>query len=291
MEKQFITAISNAGMENQGWSWTGKDGLGGADIPSFIELTWVSYAEKKFWKVEANLPADKILQAFRTGFVCFDKDTLGRATYDEIVIGLAPGGVVVVWLSGRHHREEIGRYQAKETSDDRNSFYRNPHELTQQGFFQEGFDSYVPKEAQKNIETKGIPYGLWDEYRIRYNYKFSIQFYKDDKEQPNRFCMYVNGEQEVLTGDEINQYRSEAAPFRADFFFTEKWAETEFDEIEIMTAFKELTKNNKDEPIEIIGKVGIMYKDMTFMIKSKDREIPLKKVTVAFGGYKNGKYE
>ncbi|MCJ1807539.1 DUF2931 family protein, partial [Flavobacterium covae] len=34
------------------------------------------------------------------------------STYDVLTVGAAPGGCIVVWLSGNHHRTEICRLQA-----------------------------------------------------------------------------------------------------------------------------------------------------------------------------------
>ncbi|MGY0039406.1 DUF2931 family protein [Pedobacter sp. NJ-S-72] len=100
--KGFITLIPKAGIEDNGWTRGGSDGgLRANAIPSHLDLTWISYAEKKFWKVDVDLPAEKILDLFRKGYTDLDgKWNHMPATYDEMVFGVAPGGVVVVCATG-----------------------------------------------------------------------------------------------------------------------------------------------------------------------------------------------
>ncbi len=196
-QQDFITPVPKAGVEDNGWQSEGADaGLGASQIPSFLELSWVSYAEKKFWKIATPLPADTILAYFRKGYKISwtnvirsfteeeKKAGLVQDTYDQIVIGVAPGGVVVVWLQGAHHRVEIGRYQAKDTVVDKNKFEPVPdvHE-TQEEFYNWNYNHFVPQETQEKIKKGGIPFGLWDEYRKKYNWRFHTAFYNPDKEK------------------------------------------------------------------------------------------------------------
>jgi len=236
--------------------------------------------------VDADLPAAKILECFRKGFQAVNRggDTAVPFvwdTYNQLVIGVAPGGVVVVWLQGAHFREEIGRYRAKDTIVSLDAFYRNPDEENQQQFFDSWFKIAEPPAALETIKKTGITYGLWDEYRKKYSWRYRTQFYNDDKENEQDF-EYYNGEQSILYKDEINkrQYTLQALPYYIRAYFNHKSAEGYFDDKELMAAFKERTANNPNEQIEIVGKVGFMYKDMTYWVEAKGRRIPLNKVKV-----------
>ena len=236
-DEKFITAITNVGVERQGWGFEGATAGGGNVIPTQLSLTWASYAEKKFWKIDTTLPADTMLALFRKGFMFTNRSGVtARVDYKGITIGLAPGGVVVLWLVADWQRTEVGRFQAKETFVDVNSFSNNSQNFTQDQFMQYYYEGFVPKESQERIKAHGIPYGLWDKYRLHYNYRFRIQFYKDDKEKPERDLSYFNGEREIFEGDQINMYREKPLPWRAEFYFDAKWAETEFNDEEIMNA-------------------------------------------------------
>ncbi|WP_433813101.1 DUF2931 family protein [Flavobacterium johnsoniae] len=284
-DKKFITTVPRDGIERQGWNAQGSNsGSGGSTMPTFLELTWLSYAEKKFWKVETELPTDKILALFREGFIFKNSrknDTITQETYDRIVIGTAPGGVVVVWLDGGLKRVEIGRYQAKETFVDRNNFYRNPKDLTQEGFFEEGFEIDVPKETKERIKKEGIPFGLWDNYRKKYNWRFDCTFYKEDKNVFQNISFF-NGEYITIYKDELDKkaFKNQALPYRAEITFNVYWCENEFDEKEIFDAFKKLTTDHPDKNIEIEVRPDFMYKSVNFTVKCEEEEIPLKKTKV-----------
>jgi hypothetical protein len=282
-KEKLITAIFKIGVQGMGWRTDeqGNSG-GGSTIPSKLSLTWVSYAEKKFWTIDTNIDSAKMLSLFRQGFMFTDRlHVTKKVTYKGITIGLAPGGVVVLWLVGDFQRTEVGRYQAKETFVKANVFIgsQGKEYATQQEFYDEWYRICVPQQSKEQIARHGIPFGLWDAYRVHYNYKFRIQFYKEDKED-DRYITYLNGEETVMKGNDLNSFISRPLPWRVSFYFTEKWAETEFDEIEIMTAFKELIKQDKNAEIEIVCKVGFMYNDMEFWIESNGKKIPLTKVKV-----------
>ena len=68
-QKQFICAMPKVGVANTRWLFDGKmAGQGGSKIPYHLNLTYVAYAEKKFYTVDADLPMDKILAEFNKGF-------------------------------------------------------------------------------------------------------------------------------------------------------------------------------------------------------------------------------
>ena len=129
-KKEFITAFRNNGIEKKGWQVEGTEGgAGGNQIPTLLSLTWLSYAEKKFWLLdEVSLPADKIQALFQEGFYNTDRvsNQPVHETYEHIVVAVAPGGVAVVFLTGNYHRVELARYQAKETAVEVDDFMPRP---------------------------------------------------------------------------------------------------------------------------------------------------------------------
>ncbi|MFC4412350.1 DUF2931 family protein, partial [Kaistella carnis] len=188
-QKKFICSMPKAGNEGGGWEYDGsKAGQGGSRIPYHLNLTYVAYAEKKFYTVDADLPVDKILEEFNKGFdVEADHKVDGEYplvhdTYNTFTIGAAPGGVIVIWLSAGHHRVEICRLQAKEVFVDVNDFYQNADDENQQQFFDSWFKIAVPEATQEEIKEQGIPFGLWDNYREKFNYRFVLNPYDEEDE-------------------------------------------------------------------------------------------------------------
>jgi Protein of unknown function (DUF2931) len=282
-KKEFITAFRNNGVEQNGWDVDGQEGgSGGRIIPTLVSLTWVSYAEKKFWLLdEAVLPADKILKLFQEGFYNEDRRTKKQVheTYKHIVVAVAPGGMVVIFLTGLWHRVEIGRYQAKETFVSVNEFYDNPSGDNQQQFFDWWFENGVPKDNLSKIKKDGIPFGLWDTYRERYNWRFDVQFYKQgDKEIAPRDISYINGEEDILKPGEDVQFLNQALPKVGRLYFKTNYCEATFDEDEIVAAFKKVTQGNAKAEVTIVAKVQFMYKSVKFSVKCGDNVVELEKV-------------
>ena len=280
-DKEMITAYINTGTSTGDWGYGNNAYTGGKTIPNNLSLTWVSYAEKKFYKIETVLPQNKIQTLFKEGYINKDrKGILSHITYNDITVGLAPGGLVVIWLTGKNRSIEIAHYQAEETFVSANEFYRNPHERTQQEFYDFFYDSEVPKETQKYIKKNGVPVNLWKNYRTKYKYRFNLHFYKSDKESSDRYIKYLNGEEEIIKIEETGVEKTKALPAYTRLYFSQFNAEVEFDGEEVLNAFKKISKNHPDATIEIEARVAFMYKTVEFTVKCEGEEIPLEKVSV-----------
>ena len=286
-QDKFITNLHSSGYQNQGWSNDGSDmGAGGNILPTMLSLTWVSYTEKKFWNIETTIDQttqNKMLALFREGFYNWDrvKKEPKHDTYNHITIAVAPGGVVVLFLTGDWHRVEIARYNAKETFVDVNAFYDNPHQHTQQQFYDTLFEITVPEYLQEKITKSGIPYGIWDVYREKYKWHFQPFFYKEDK-LTHYYITYINGEEDNIYQNVINKklINNLPLPINISFYFKDYNGEAKFDPDEIVAAFKEMKKNHPDKNIEIEIRPAFMYKTTTFTVKCEGDEIPLVKTVV-----------
>ncbi|MEO8238396.1 MAG: DUF2931 family protein [Flavobacterium sp.] len=291
-QEKFITALHSSGIEDSGWIVDGQ-GLGGGNImPTMLSLTWVSYAEKKFWNVEETIDQttqNKILSLFREGFYNWDrvKNEPKHDTYDHITIAVAPGGIVVLFVTGAAHRREVARYQAKETFVDVNAFVPVPGAFKDlETFYDEFYKGLVPKYLQEKIVKSGIPYGIWDTYREKYNWRFTTSFYKAD-ELTHNYIAYINGEEDNNYQEVINKnlFNHAALPLNASFYFKIYNGEAKFDEEEIVAVFKKMKKNHPDAAIEIEVRPAFMYKTTSFTVKCEGEEIPLQKTVVKM--YKN----
>ncbi|KQT24170.1 hypothetical protein ASG22_09145 [Chryseobacterium sp. Leaf405] len=290
-KKQFICAMPKAGSTTGSWGYDGAEaGQGGNKIPYHLNLTYVAYAEKKFYTVDADLPADKILEEFRKGFMVQGNTlqennmyNLVYGTYDVLTVGAAPGGVIVVWLSGNHNRVEICRLQAKEVFVDRDDFYDNPHARTQQGFFDTMFEIQLPQDAQKSIKEKGIPFGLWDKYREKFKYRFIFKPYDEKDVIVTNDIRYYNGEQRFyLQPEEITKknYIEAGIPYSTEPMFKVYNTKITFDDTEMLKVFGDFKKSDPEKPFDIIIKPTFEYNDMKVSVKCGDKEIPLQKYKV-----------
>ncbi|MET3047635.1 hypothetical protein ABXS96_14660, partial [Flavobacterium covae] len=94
--------------------------------------------------------------------------------------------------------------QAKETFVDRNDFYDNPHQRTQKDFFDTMYDIAVPDSIKAEIAQKGIPYGLWDQYREKYKYRFILKSYDEKDKFTHNYYLYYNAEADEVLQEKLN---------------------------------------------------------------------------------------
>ena len=283
-KKEFITGLSNAGIQDNSWLSDGSDcNSGGNKIPTLVSITWLSYAEKTFWKLdEGALNPDLILSYFKKGYENYAQPYTGKLlheTYNHITVAVAPGGEVGVFLTGDWHRVQVGRFKAHKIDIPVNQFSDNPNEYTQQEYYNVCYN-LLSEETQANIKKNGISFGLWNKYDERYNYRIVPQFYKDDSFD-DLHPSYFNGEEDYFHKEDLKQqtYLKKALPFRMNIGFIKYNFSAVFDWKEIHEVFKTLTKNDKQAKIDIIAKVGFEYNSMTFSAKCGDIIIPLPSTT------------
>ena len=274
-----------------GWGANGRSfGRGVKPLPKELSCIWVSYAEDCMYKIDCPVDYNKLVAVFEEGYQSSVKK-LGykKITYDAIIVGFAPGGVVVVWASGPGRTVEIGRYKGEK--------YEVPQEqidkLDASGrtIFDPKFrkmimtsPNIIPIEMQNN--PKPIPYGLWDSYRTRYNWRPVFKVQLEGTIRSTYFEM-INGEKEKLFDIALkeNKYKKRARPIMVDFGWYDNKkkgfaAEIIFDELEIKAAFDSMYNENKDLQTELVFTVNHSNNYVTVMLKNGSKEIRFTKTEV-----------
>ena len=121
------------------------------DLPERIFLRWQSLVEPQTYKTGIKIPQWIRDEMVRPERVFCQGSKEWRVDYrNMITLGMAPGGIVKVWVGGACLGfTEVGRFQA---------------EIDPLGPHQDGKGHYLrpPKpEAQAYIDAHGIPYGTW----------------------------------------------------------------------------------------------------------------------------------
>lgn len=121
------------------------------DLPERLFLRWQSLVEPQAYKIRIPIPQwvrDEMVKPERV--FCKGSKRWIEDYRDSIALGMAPGGIVKVWVGGAClGYTEVGRFQA---------------EVEPRGPFLSGRGIYYrePKpEAKAWIEKNGIPYGSW----------------------------------------------------------------------------------------------------------------------------------
>ena len=139
-------------------------------LPASVDMVWLSYKEDCFYRLKTAIDYEKIAKLFREGFdERFSNGKMNHTTYNTVVVGIAPGGVVVLWVGyGYFPIKEIGRYQAEKIA------LREPEGLDnhQRLIFDKEYakrlltnNTIIPEDFREANKNKPIPFGLWDNYR------------------------------------------------------------------------------------------------------------------------------
>ena len=140
------------------------------ELPQNVDMVWLSYKEDCFYRLKTAIDYEKVAKLFREGFdERIPNGEVRHKTYDTIVVGIAPGGVVVLWVGyGYLPLTEIGRYQAEKIE------LREPEGLDnhQRLIFSKkdreevlNSNTIIPEDFREANKNKPIPFGLWDSYR------------------------------------------------------------------------------------------------------------------------------
>lgn len=232
-----------------GWGEIGSTHIVGEDVkplPTTLDLTWLSYAENLFYSGEFTLDHERLADMFTRGFQAPTRDE--RATYGRLIVGMAPGGSISVWLAGAGIVHEVEAFTAQ------------PCEVPWQEFAGEGVDRdefiragllRVMSRAQLDHHIEhGIPSGLFARYRKQYVWR--MQWLGRGVPQ-QAWVRAQNGERDLVRFDRPPTRSTMAVPRQIDFEWTEDdrryGASIPFDDIEVMTAFEHLTKQDGQRPL------------------------------------------
>lgn len=247
-------------------------------LPDRLKITFFSYAEKQFYQGEFNLPYEKILALFREGVAADKEDPI----YNKIMVGIAPGGAVAVWVKGTEN-VEVFFGQAQKIELDPGSAFGLPFKNKQEA------DAYIAKQLVNvltpdelaSLKKDGIPFGLWARYRNRYDWRPTIT---EGHNLDDVDALFVNGEyigEWILAGKKQSD-TLRTVPKEVSFITLLNGdnypIQVKFDEFETMSAFEKLGANGKKLYLEFDPRLP---RSQTQVRLHNDKEsISLKKVEI-----------
>ena len=251
---------------HNGWGEGRSTHLVGPDLkplPNRLSITFFSYTENQFYSGKFDLPYDTILKMFQEGYQNYIQNE--HITYNQIVVGVAPGGAVAVWLVGITRATEVFFGQAEKVEGNWSSVLDNPNYTREEHvrFVLKGsLKTPEDPEGTKALETlrkNGVPFGLWERYRTRYLWQ-PVFLGMVLREGRSNTISYFNGESEDHMKFPLEP-AVVARPHPVPKFMDIAWMrpgvpkgrliELFFDETEILAAFKQLGLNNTPLRLEL----------------------------------------
>ena len=223
-------------------------------LPDRLKITFFSYAEKQFYQGEFELPYEKILALFQKGVA----DNPEYPTYQAIMAGIAPGGVVAVWVTGSGDYTEVFFGKADKVDLNPSAAFRLPFKSKADAdkYMEEGLEDELTKEEIAAIRKNGIAFDLWARYRDKYHWNPTI---KGNKDLLNFDVIFLNAES-IDNWKYTDSSQNHKPPPRTVFFESKLdkrgvLFEIEFDDIEIINAFEKLGKGNQKVFLEFDPKM------------------------------------
>ena len=250
-------------------------------LPDRMEVYFYSYAESEFYHGKFDLPYDKILSMFRQGY----EESPEKPYYSDIIVGVAPGGAVSVWLGG-FRQTEIFFGQAEKVLLNPSEGFDLPLESKREAdeyAHQILVDSLTPEELA-SLKKEGIPFGLWARYRKTYKwrvtYKNGLEPFKNEI-----YVHFLNGEYAPMPKNFSEDISNKPKPLPRFIGFAAPTAagrnlvfEITFDDVEILQNFEKLGAKGEQVTIEIEPRAP---QEATIIRIFNDKEsIELKKATV-----------
>ena len=277
-----IMGIPSGVICETGWGEDGMNMMTSHQIPNGLKITYLSFVENKFFTGDFALQEDTILALFQKGYMRFN--TKEWDTYSSIIVNMAPGGMVVVWLSGGEgYQVEIGRYQAEETQVNWMDF--NPTGMQDKNrYISETLNEST--KAVKNLKEKGIQYDLYDRYRVKHTWRVKMYLPEGFKINDIGYKMF-NGEQETLFDANLkeNEFLQRAVPKFIDVVWYDAshikhGASIYFEGNEIFEAFEQIYKKDPDAEMEILLKMNVADHTFDIFLQTATEEIQIEQARV-----------
>jgi hypothetical protein len=241
-------------------------------LPAVLDILFFSFTEDQFYRGTFDLPYEKILKLFQEGY--YSPKSRKDETYDEVVVGVAPGGVVAVWLRGVDRQTEVFYAKAVKVNLPWSTLTSATH-IAREAYVQKMIKySLETPEAIEALKKIGPPLGLWDRYRTRYNWQpvFTNMPLLDPY---IRVVSYFNGESQHLNYPP-EAVASRPVPKYMRFIWktpklpSDRLIELTFNEAEIFSAFEKLGAGNK--PLQLEMKIEIVNGNQMFTVALRNEK-------------------
>jgi Protein of unknown function (DUF2931) len=197
-----IVKIKNWGVFNPGWGKTSGTAVVGdakKPLPDSLNITWLSMVENAFYTINTPLPKDKIEELFKKGFLSIYSNK--PRTYDELVVGFAPKGFVVVWLVGEKEQVEIGTFKASKIAIPLEKVSPADAYMFAADYAKKSLAD-LPRKIQEDIKSIDLEANQWEKFHKKYVWRSQFNI-ASDSALSDVIITYVNGEKEAYLQSEL----------------------------------------------------------------------------------------
>ena len=279
--------VPNGKLIYEGWGESVSTHVVGPDLkalPNRLEITFFSYTENQFYHGDFQLPYERILELFNSPY--YSHKVEKEINYHRMVAGVAPGGLVTVWVESADRTLEIFSGQAEKTELDWSVITHQ--KIPRKQYIETSIDDARSKLSPEEKETMAkslVPLDRWKNYRKRYNWQ--LLFTGQEPPEMVDYIKYFNGERDLLLYPHTEEYLSQPHAVPTAMNFVWDWPvgrprlmELTFNEKEIMETFQELEKDNLPLYLELRMRDGEKGRIFSVLLKNEKREFYLKRTNL-----------
>lgn len=256
-------------------------------LPDRLELFWYSFLENKYYRLSTKLNKTQISQYFKKGYkwdYSGNLDKIATRNYRELIAGIAPGGDVVLWISGPDNTKELEVFKADLIDMKEREVYNLVKEDEIKKVLSDTCTCKGNVQFRKIVNNgKPVPTGIWgNKYRKKYDWKVAIN--NLDQTKAKLDISFFNGEEYELFNEEVAKmkYTQQVVPDYLIYTFIKNKkkykAFLQFDENEIFSHFEKLTSNNSNESLDIVLNISPDLKQTTIQLQSKNKTLNFEKM-------------
>lgn len=256
-------------------------------LPDRLELFWYSFLENKYYRLSTKLNKTQISQYFKKGYkwdYSGNLDKIATRNYRELIAGIAPGGDVVLWISGPGNTKELEVFKADLIDMKEREVYNLVKEDEIKKVLSDTCTCKDNVQFRKIVHNgKPVPTGIWgNKYRKKYDWKVAIN--NLDQTKAKLDISFFNGEEYELFNEEVAKmkYTQQVVPEYLIYTFIKNKkkykAFLQFDENEIFSHFEKLTSNNSNESLDIVLNISADLKQTTIQLQSKNKTLNFEKM-------------
>jgi len=205
-----------------------------------------------------------------------------KITYENIIVGVAPAGVISIWLMGDGEVLLVASFKAKEAIMDWKSVTEND-QIPRSTYIKRVLSRSLSKEQLSDQDLHGVPYDKLEAFEKQYSWKPEVMGSKP----VNIWLKTYNGECEFVDFIQNNEKRRtlRAVPKHIDIEWQDRFGKRylgniTFNENEVLGAYQKLSAGEENHEMNLQIEINEKTSDLSISLKDSKYIFRLNKAIV-----------
>lgn len=268
---------------NKGWGKLGTIFMSGdklKPVPTSLHIKWYSFAEDVFYQISLDLDAAKATALFSEPYISPVTDQMKE--FDYLMVAMAPGGTINVWLYGEQVVVELAHAQAEPFDYPWEQFFPSK-KLTREEYRKLKMTEVMDGQRVEEVLASEVPKERYAvDMRVRFDWNYDIL---GEQRPISVHTDFINGEREYLHFEKGNKpmHAPRPIPQKSKLRWAEGasvyMAEILFDESETTRAMKLLSENGNG-PMDLQMQIRRSSPRVELILSDEESFIKLEGATI-----------